>query len=480
MNLFASFKTVGLILLIYSLSFLPPIIISLYFGDQCLVSFISCFFITAIIGFVLWLCFKTSKFIFFFKEGFFIVVFSWLLIGIVSALPFYALGFPKINYASAFFESISGLTATGATALINLEYLPISLLYYRQQLQFIGGMGIIVLVIGILPALGVQGLKLLKTELSGSALQFKTLPRIAKTAGFIWLIYLSMTIVCIVCYWASGMTILDAVQYSFATVSTGGFSPYDNNFGHYNIYSIKIIAMIFMLLGSINFNLHFLVIFNSSLKYYFLDPEFKFFSAMILGAFLIIMLAISNTSFNITFMLDKLFHIISFATTTGFTLENISKFPLFLPSILLLLGIIGGCSNSTSGGIKIIRVLSIIKVCKMEILSLIYPKAAINYNIGNLDLSNRAIIGIFGYMSFYVFILIISSLSLMYCDLDITTAFSASMSALSNTGPGLGSVADDYHNLSSSAKIIISFDMLAGRIELLPLIILGSPSYWKQ
>jgi trk system potassium uptake protein TrkH len=387
----------------------------------------------------------------------------------------------NLTFASAFFESMSGLTTTGATVLSQLDELPKSILYYRQQLQWLGGIGIIVLAVAILPFLGVGGMELYHAEYSGISKDRLT-PKVRQTAIALWKIYLSLTILCALGYFFSGMSFFDAVSHSFSTIAIGGFSTHDASIGHFNSLPIELVAMFFMFLSGINFSLHFVVWNNRTFINYWRDSEFKTYIFILISATVIILISLGlNNQYNNSAdtLRYGLFQTISMATTTGFVSQKFSSWPVALPLFLILLSFIGACVGSTGGGIKVIRVLMMFRLGMKEIKKFIHPSAQVSVKLNRSSVSEQTLVSVLGFFSLYAIAFILILIMLMFTGLDQVSSFSATAATMNNLGPALGTVADNYSILGDSAKWILSFSMLIGRLEVLTIIALFHKAFWR-
>lgn len=476
-------RILGLLLILYSLTFIPPILVALWYHESSLWVFVYSLLAILLFGSFIWFPVRRSHREIRAREGFLIVTLIWCFLSLASTLPFLLSEKLHLSFADAIFESISGLTTTGATVITGLDHLPHSLLYYRQQLQLIGGGGIILFGIAILPMLGVGGMQLFRAEMSGPFKEDKMTPRIAETAKTLWLIYLGLVVVCAFAYWVFGMNIFDALTHSFATVSTGGFSCHDQNLGYFKNDAILWVSIIFMIIGAINFSLHFLTLRSKSLKHYWRDPECRTFLYFILLITLVV--GTSLISYDVIknpdkAFLESLFQVTSFCTTTGFFNSNFSAWPTFIPILLLLICLIGGSSGSTAGGIKMIRAIILYKQWFREMERLIHPNGHYVIKLGLSRLQPRTLDAIWGFFGMFVGIFGVLLVLLLATGLDLITSFSGLVAALTSTGLGLGSIADHFQSLNDSAKLILSFAMLLGRLEFFTMLILLLPSYWRS
>ncbi|MDP6164350.1 MAG: TrkH family potassium uptake protein [Candidatus Thioglobus sp.] len=476
-------KTIGLLLMVFSFAQVPPIIVDLIYAEGEYFSFLLSFVLTVLGGLILWWPFKDTKKDFRLREGVLIVVCFWIVLSLFGTLPFLITdSISNLSFSEAFFESMSGLTTTGATVLSQLDDLPKSILFYRQQLQWLGGMGIIVLAIAVLPLLGVGGMELYHAESSGIAKDRLT-PKLKNTAIALWKIYVSLTVLCALGYFVSGMSIFDAVSHSFSTVAIGGFSTHDTSIGYFNSISIEMVAMFFMFLAGINFSLHFLAWNNKSLIDYIKDSEFKTYAMVLVVSSVIVIIALginSEYSSSIETIRHSLFHTISIATTTGFTSQNYSSWPAAIPVFLIMMSFIGACVGSTGGGIKVIRILVMFRLGMKEIHKFIRPNAQVSVKLNGASINEKALVSVLGFFSLYAITFFLILMLLMFAGLDQVTAYSATAATMNNLGPGLGEVAQNYGSLGETAKWILSFSMLVGRLEVLTIIAIFHKAFWRQ
>ena len=475
-------RILGLLLMLFSLTMLPPIGISVIFEDGQIPLFGAAAGLIFGAGFISWLPARRQKRDLRIRDGFVITVLFWLVLGSAGSVPLALSEQLNLSMTDALFESISGLTTTGATVIVGLDHLPKSVLFYRQQLQWLGGMGIVVLAVAILPMLGIGGMQLYRAETPGPVKDAKLSPRIAETAKALWLIYLSLTAACALAYWISGMEIFDAICHAFSTIAIGGFSPYDASIGHFNSVSIETVAIVFMVISGMNFSLHFIAWHNNSLKHYLHDPEWKTYLLFLFGLSLLISLAlVENGTYPVHEAFRKgIFEVVSIATTTGFTTANYANWPTFIPFLLLMSAFIGACAGSTGGGIKIIRMLLLYKQGSREIKRLIHPNAVIPIKLGRKPVGSRVIDAVWGFLAAYVLIFAVLMLVCMALGEDPITAYSAVGACLNNLGPGLGDATLNYSTLSDGTKYVLSFAMLLGRLELFTLLVVLSPSFWEH
>ena len=474
-------RILGLLLMLFSLAIIPPIIVSLVFQDNETWSFFYAGILIFVSGLLLWLPAAQAKTDLKLRDGFIIVVLFWFVLSSFASLPMILSDSLEISITNAIFESVSGLTTTGATILNGIDALPESILFYRQYLQWLGGLGIIVLAVAVLPMLGVGGMQLYKAEVAGP-IKNKITPRITETAKWLWIVYLTMTILCGLGYYFAGMTIFDSICHSFSTIAIGGFSTHDASFGFYDNQWIELVAIIFMLAAGLNFSLHYLAFKNKSIQAYKDDNEsFSFIFITIFISILTILYIYQLTSeMNAREIIRNTFYAVSISTTTGFTNANYFNYVGFLPILLILFSFVGGCAGSTAGGMKVIRVILLLKQGYRELIRLIHPNSKIKVKVGNSAINERTLETIWGFFAIYVFVFFTVMLLLMLSGLDFLTSFSAVAATINNLGPGQGEVINNYSNLTDVNKWILSFSMIVGRLEIFTLLVIFTPDFWRK
>ena len=475
-------RILGLLVALLSVTMLPPALISMIYRDGGGVPFLLGFIWCLITGFIAWYPNRYQKNDLRAREGFLIVVLFWLVLASFSAIPLILLDQPSLSITDAFFESFSGLTTTGATILSNIEGLPHSVLWYRQQLQWLGGMGIIVLAVAVLPMLGIGGMQLYRAETPGPVKDSKMTPRIADTAKHLWYIYLSLTVACAVAYWLAGMSGFDAICHSFSTIAIGGFSTHDASMGYFNSPTINFICVFFLVIAGVNFALHYAVVQSKSLKNYFYDPEFKVFIAIqvILTLICFTVLMTSGTYQDADQAFDQaLFQSVSISTTAGFATTSFADWPTLLPILLIFSSFIGGCAGSTGGGMKVVRVLLLYLQGLRELNKLVHPKAVFSIKMGKKVLPDRVVEAVWGFFSAYAAVFVICMLLLLATGMDDITAFTAVAASINNLGPGLGEVAANYSEVGDTSKLVLIMAMLFGRLEIFTLLVLFTPAFWR-
>ena len=475
-------RVLGLMLMVFSTSMLVPIIFAAIYQENTLPMFFLAFTITMIVGFLSWLPARNMKGEIRIRDGFIITVLFWLVLSTFGALPFALSQETNLSFIDALFESISGLTTTGATVFTNLEDLPKSILYYRQQLQWLGGIGIVVIAVSILPMIGVGGMQIYKAETPGPIKDTKLTPRIAETANALFKIYVFLTVVCAIAYWVAGMSWFDALSHSFSTISIGGFSTYDESLGHFDNNAVLTIASIFMVVSGLNFALHYTAWHARSIKSYISDPEARLFVLVILFGILVTTYFLYTTASmpNEDILFVGVFQLISILTTTGYTTTEFHLWPSFLPFFLILLSFFGACAGSTGGGIKMGRILIMSQQVIREIYRLIHPNAVLPIKTKKHKIPERVTDGIWAFFGIYFFIFYVMVLLLLANNLDYITAWSATAASFNNLGPGLGAVAENYADLNAMSKAILCSGMLLGRLEVFTLLVVLSPTFWRN
>lgn len=467
---------------LFSLSLLPPALVAVIYKDGGGMAFIQAFVLCLILGFTLWYPNRRHRKDLRTREGFLLVVLFWVVLGSIGAVPFIFSGQPSLSLTDSFFESFSALTTTGATVIVGLDTLPKAILFYRHLLQWLGGMGIIVLAVAILPVLGVGGMQLYRAETPGPVKDSKMTPRIAETAKALWYIYLALTVACAVAYWAAGMDVFDAICHSFSTIAIGGFSTHDASIGYFDSPAINMICVVFLLIAALNFSLHFAAFSRRgiNLKVYFKDAEFKVLIAIQLGLTAICFATLYHSGIydspEETFDY-ALFQAVSVSTTAGFGTESFHAWPLFLPILLIFSSFIGGSGGSTAGGIKVMRVILLLLQGSRELKRLVHPRGMFSIRISGKALPDRVIDAVWGFFSAYALVFVLCMLILMAMGMDAITAFSATAACLNNLGPGLGEVASNYASIGDGEKWVLLFAMLFGRLEVFTLLVLFTPTF---
>ena len=489
MNIRTVFNILSALLVILGVSMLIPAAIAYGYGENDLNGFLWSLFICFILGIPTWLATRKHRKLTN-KDGFAIVSFTWITTALIGALPFYISGIIP-NFTDAFFESMSGVTTTGATIIGSsvtlphlpngIESLPHATLYWRSFIQWIGGMGIIVFYIAILPLLGVGGVQLFKAEVPGPVSD-KIRPRVRETAKILWMVYLGFTATQILLLVISGMPWFDSICHSFTTMPTGGFSIKNASIGYYDSAAIQYIIIFFMFLAGVNFSLHFHAM-TGNVKSYFRDKEFLTYFGIISIVTLLIFSSLSagGDEWSEKHFRDSLFQTVAILTGTGYSTADYELWAYFAQFMILFMMFVGGMGGSTTGGMKIVRIMLLFKYAAKETRRMLHLKAIIPIRIGSRYISEDVIRNTFGFFLFYVSIFAITTMALTAMNIDLESAIGASASAIGNIGPGLGAFGptDNYALLPAFGKWMLCFCMLLGRLEIFTVMVLLSRTFWK-
>jgi trk system potassium uptake protein TrkH len=461
---------------------LVPIVLTIGYAEPDeLINFFIPFVGSVSLGGALWLIGRREPANLGTRDGFLIVALFWLIISILGAWPL--MMSTELKPLDALFEAVSGVTTTGATVMTGLDGLPKSVLFYRQQLQWLGGMGLIVLGVAVMPMLGIGGMQLYRAEVPGPSKEEKLTPRLAQTARALWLLYFALTVACALGYWLAGMDLFDAVAHSLSTVSTGGFSTHDASIGYYDSSLIEWVAVLFMLLAAINFGVHFSVWHNRTPLHYWRDPEARTFLKFVVAVVLVVstVLLFEGEYSHLTHSVqDAAFEVVSLVTSTGFAKVDFSHWPDFLPLLLIYISFVGGCGGSTAGGMKVMRVMLLIQQGLQQVRSLIHPHALIPVRMGKRTVDARLMQSIWGFFGLYMATFALLVLMMIHAGLDERSAFAAIATCMNNLGPGLGEVAYTFQSVSDMGKSLSILAMLLGRLEIFTLLVLLSPGFWLR
>lgn len=477
------YRALGMIIMLFGLTMLVPLLVSYLNADGAQSAYDEAFLLTMFCGGLLWYRYRNCKRDLNIRDGFLMVVLVWTVLPAFAAVPLMIhLG---ITHTDAYFETVSGLTTTGSTVLSNLDSLPMSINLWRHQLVWIGGMGLIVLAIAILPLLGIGGRQMFKAETPGPMKDSKMTPRIAETAKGLWLVYVGVSIACIIAYKWAGMGWFDAICHGFSTMGLGGFSTHDASFGYFDSPAIEQVAIGFMLIAGMNFGTLFLAVSRRSIRPYLRDPEAGWFIGVCLLSILMIAIYIwkDGAYRDIeTALRHAAFNVVSIATTTGYASVDFALWPMFAPLWMLFLSSFVTSAGSTGGGIKMMRALLLYKQVYRELLRAMHPNAVYNVRIGGQIAPQSILFAVLAFGFMYMVTIVSLTLLMTFTGLDIITAFTAIVASVNNTGPGLGLVGPSttYAVLEDFQTWICIFAMLLGRLELFTLLVVLTPAFWRK
>ena len=472
------------VVMLFAVAMLVPLGVSLWYRDGAEDAYDLAIVVTALAGGACWMLTRQGRMDLRTRDGFVFVALVWTVLPAFAALPLIA-HLPNLSLTDAYFESMSGLTATGATVLSGLDGLPPSINVWRCMLQWLGGMGVIVLVVAVLPLLGVGGRQLLKAETPGPMKDQQLTPRIASTAKGLWLVYVLLTVLCALAYYWAGMSVLDAIMHAFTTISLGGFSSHDLSIGYWASPAVEACAILFMVVAGVNFGTHFLALRRRSLRSYAMDSEARAFVAVLLASvalhagYLFLQGVYEDSGEALRY---AAFNVVSVATTTGYSTTDYASWPVFVSLSMLMLCTFCTCSGSAGGGIKMMRALLMLQQTSRELARIAHPRALIPVKLGGQVVENNVIFAVLAFMLVYGATLTALTMLLTATGLDFLTAFSAATSTLNNLGPGLGEVgpASTFATLSDFQTWILTVAMLLGRLELLTVFVLLSPAFWRR
>lgn len=473
---------VGTLLLFFGLTMTVPLIFALYYRDHSLKPLFISMGITFLAGLILFLIFRKaraeniSQ-----REGMAIVAIGWTVIGLFGALPFYLSG-PGWTFTDAFFESVSGFTTTGSSILTDIEALPKGLLLWRSYIQWLGGMGIIVLSIAILPFIGVGGMQLYKAEVP-SPVPDKLKPRIRDTAVILWKVYALFTAVEVFLLIIAGMSFFDALCHTFTTMPTGGFSTWNTSAAHFNSLYIEMILVVFMVLAGINFSLHFQFLRGNTLAFW-KDAECRFFLLAVLLLTAIVSFDIWGSVYESigASLRYGVFQVVSIVTTTGYATADYEQWPAMSQLILLLCMFLGASAGSTGGGMKCLRVMLCLKYCYRELFIMVHPRAVTTIKISGRTVPEDVMRSVLGFLMLYMGLFAISTVALAGIGVDFVTAFGAVAACIGNIGPGFGMVGpvENFAHIPAAGKWLLIWCMLLGRLEIFTVLILLVPEFWRK
>jgi trk system potassium uptake protein len=472
-------KVIGSILIVDAFLMIPALLIAFFLKEESLFGFVLAFAVTLGLGFTMSRV-KTQKKPIKIKEGLAIVTFGWIMVSLLGAIPFYVSGAIP-NVIDAIFETVSGFTTTGASILTDVEVLPKSLLFWRSFTHWIGGMGILVFTLALLPAHGMGGFQIFKAEAPGPT-HGKIVPHIQNTARMLYVTYIALTLMQMILLALGGLSLFDASVYTFGTVGTGGFAPYNDSVGGFSTY-VQMVISLFMVLAGVNFTLHFLL-FKGKFKDVFSDNELQTYLKFIVVAIILVTINLSIVHYDDVFhsLRDSIFQVSAIITTTGYSTVDFQTWPEFSKFILLGLMFIGGSAGSTAGGMKVIRILILFKLIKREISKIFHPNAFVPIKFGRKTIPNEVVARVNSFLALHLFVFIIGTLLISLDNVDMITAMSSVAATLNNIGPGLELVGpnENYAAFSPMSKILFSFIMLLGRLELFTIIALIVPQRWSK
>ena len=483
-HLFSVFRVLSLIMMIFGATMAAPLGLSWWRSDGAETAYDEALLLTIGIGGFLWWITRHHSRELTVRDGFLLVVLTWTALPALATLPL-LLYIPSLSFTDAYFETVSGLTTTGATVLSGLDALPYSINFWRMSLVWLGGMGLIVLAVAVLPLLGVGGRQIFKAEAPGPMKESKLTPRMASTAKGLWLIYGLFSLICALAFRWAGMSWDDAVVHMFTTMGLGGFSTHDASFAYWNSPTIEMVTMVFMTLAGINFATHFVAIRGGGLGAYKQDPEVRWYLYVMFGSVAAIALYLLDTG---TYsdpweaIRYAAFNTISIATTTGFANTDYAKWPVFAPLWMLFLCSFITCAGSTGGGIKMMRAIILYKQVFRELMRSLHPHAVAPIKFGSDAVASQIIFAVLAFGFMYMVVLVSLTLLMVFTGLDPITAFSAVVACVNNTGPGLGQVGPSttYAALSDLQTWICTFAMLLGRLEIFTLLVVLSPYFWRK
>ena len=483
-NILPVLAILGGIVMLFAAAMLVPLAFAFFGHDAALAAYDGAILITFFSGLVLFLAFRKFKRELQPRDGFLIVSLVWTVLPAFGTLPL-LFHIPGLSFTDAYFEAVSGLTTTGATVLTGLDKLPTSINVWRCFMVLIGGMGILVLAVAILPLLGVGGSQLFKAETPGPMKDQKLTPRIAETARGLWVVYFAIALACFLAYRVAGMGWADAFMHMCSTMGLGGFAAYDASFGAFDSQAIEAVAIVFMAIAGVNFALYFVAWKRRSLLGVWRDIESRLFLLTMTVAVLVIAAFLTAhkvyPSFEVS-LRHAAFNVVSIATTTGFATVDYALWPAFAPVAMLFLCCFATCAGSTGGGIKMVRAMILLKGARRELKRIVHPRAVVPVTLGNAVVDNQVLSSVLAFMLIYGAVMVAATMLLLFSGLDVVTAFTAVIACINNTGPGLGGVgpATTYQGLTDFQTWVCSITMLLGRLELFSILVLFTGSFWRK
>jgi len=480
----AVINILGSMLMLFSVTYALPMVTSLLYADGLLVDFVYAAVISVVVGALMFLLTRRHKRELRSRDGFLLVTLAWVFMSAIATVPL-MIGLPGLSFTDAFFETMSGLSTTGATVLTGLDSMAPSLNMWRAALHWYGGMGIIVLAVAILPLLGVGGMQLYKAETPGPVKNEKLTPRITQTAKALWVVYLLLTIACALSLRVAGMDWYDAVFHSFSTLSLGGFSNYDASVGHFNSVAIELVLVFFMLVSALNFSRHFIAWQQKSLRTYLTDVEASAMLRLVAFSILLVTLYVwANRVYPdfLTTLRHVTFNLVALATTCGYVTQDYAAWPIFAPMVIVMLSCYTCNTGSTGGGIKMFRTLVLLKQASRELMLLVHPQAVTPVKIRSQVVSNHIVFAVLAFVVLYFGTVVTLTFMLLASGMDFISAFTAVIATINNAGPGLGVVgpSSNYQGLTDFQTWVCSLAMLLGRLEIFSVLVLLTPTFWRK
>jgi trk system potassium uptake protein TrkH len=473
----------AMVMMVFAMTMLAPLIMAIWGLDPALWSFVLSAVATFVLGALLWLATRRFKRELKTRDGLMLVALTWIALPAVAGFPLWK--YLPINFTDAYFEAASGLTTTGGTVLSGLEYLPRSINLWRHLLSWLGGMGIIVLAVAVLPMLGVGGMQIYRAEMPGPMKDSKLTPRIGQTAKLLWAVYAGLTAACIISLRFAGMDWFDAVCHGFSALALGGFSTYDASIGHFNSLPIELVLTVFQILAGLNFATHYLAWSQRGVLAYFRDAEAKavlgVLAASCTGIALFLFLRGAFPDFP-TALRHSFFNVVSIAVDSGLHTEDFSRWPIFAPMWMMFLSCFVASSGSTGGGIKMIRTLVLAKQAHRELNMLVHPNMVRPLKVGGTVIANRVVFAVLAFLSLYFMSIVTLIFVQLVSGLDLLTSLSSILACINNAGPGLGLVGpgSNYGILTDFQTWVCSAAMLLGRLEVFTILVLFTPTLWRK
>jgi trk system potassium uptake protein TrkH len=480
----AVLNVLGSMLMLFSVAYALPMITSIIYRDGLLIDFVYAAFICAGSGALLYRATLGHRRELRSRDGFLLVTLTWVFMSATATVPL-LMALPGLSFTDAFFETMSGLSTTGATVLTGLDSMAPSLNLWRAALHWFGGMGIIVLAVAILPLLGVGGMQLYRAEAPGPVKTEKLTPRITQTAKALWFVYVLITIACLLALKLAGMSWFDAVFHAFSTLSLGGFSNYDASIAHYDSVGIELVLMFFMLVSALNFSRHFIAWQQKSLRPYARDVEASAMVRLLAVAIVVVSLYVWAKGAYPDYLQalrHVAFNLISVATTCGYVTQDFAAWPVFAPMVIVMLSCYTCNTGSTGGGIKMFRTLVLVRQAVREMMLLVHPQAVAPVKIRNHLVANRVVFAVLAFVVLYFVTVVTLTLVLLATGLDLVSSFSAIIATINNMGPGLGVVgpASNFQGLTDFQTWVCSLAMLLGRLEIFSVLVLLTPAFWRK